>query len=107
MAFSRLQELAAAQNSNNLSDVISVYIERKINDDLHFAAGLIEFGGAECTLVLASLMPLRQRREGQGGRAPLRGQGAEPLAGVLLPGLMFPVDKLPFTSGIRRLLRSP
>ncbi|GJR37663.1 hypothetical protein Tco_1213347 [Tanacetum coccineum] len=40
MAFPRLQELAAAQNSNNLSDAISVYIERKINDDLHFAAGL-------------------------------------------------------------------
>ncbi|GJW16492.1 ribonuclease H-like domain-containing protein [Tanacetum coccineum] len=40
MAFPCLQELAAAQNSNNLSDAISVYIERKINDDLHFAAGL-------------------------------------------------------------------
>ncbi|GJZ74204.1 hypothetical protein Tco_0638350 [Tanacetum coccineum] len=40
MAFPRLQELAAAQNSNNLTDAMSVYIERKINDDLHFAAGL-------------------------------------------------------------------
>nr|GEU51077.1 hypothetical protein [Tanacetum cinerariifolium] len=40
MSFPHLQELAAAQNSNNLSDAISVYIERKINDDLHFAAGL-------------------------------------------------------------------
>ncbi|GKB38521.1 hypothetical protein Tco_0883463 [Tanacetum coccineum] len=40
MAFPRLQELAAAQNSNNLSDAISIYIERKINDDLHFVAGL-------------------------------------------------------------------
>ncbi|GJW02955.1 hypothetical protein Tco_1561811 [Tanacetum coccineum] len=40
MAFSRLQELAAVQNSNNLTDAMSVYIERKINDDLHFAAGL-------------------------------------------------------------------
>ncbi|GJW01002.1 hypothetical protein Tco_1556253 [Tanacetum coccineum] len=40
MAFPRLQELAAAQNSNNLTDAMSVYIERKINEDLHFAAGL-------------------------------------------------------------------
>ncbi|GJT55047.1 hypothetical protein Tco_0990101 [Tanacetum coccineum] len=40
MAFPRLQKLAAAQNSNNLTDAMSVYIERKINDDLHFAAGL-------------------------------------------------------------------
>nr|GEU71655.1 hypothetical protein [Tanacetum cinerariifolium] len=40
MSFPHLQELAAAQNSNNLSDEISVYIERKINDDLYFAAGL-------------------------------------------------------------------
>ncbi|GJT18929.1 hypothetical protein Tco_0877635 [Tanacetum coccineum] len=40
MAFPRLQELAAAQNSNNLTDAMSVYIERKIYDDLYFAAGL-------------------------------------------------------------------
>ncbi|GJU19018.1 hypothetical protein Tco_1146984 [Tanacetum coccineum] len=40
MAFPRLQELAAAQNSNSLTDAMSVYIERKINEDLHFAAGL-------------------------------------------------------------------
>ncbi|GKF16166.1 hypothetical protein Tco_0061084, partial [Tanacetum coccineum] len=40
MAFPRLQELAVAQNSNNLSDAISVSIERKINDDLHFAVEL-------------------------------------------------------------------
>ncbi|GKB05632.1 hypothetical protein Tco_0833827 [Tanacetum coccineum] len=40
MAFPHLQELAAAQNSNNLTDAMSVYIERKINNDLHFAAGL-------------------------------------------------------------------
>ncbi|GKD32729.1 zinc finger, CCHC-type containing protein [Tanacetum coccineum] len=32
-------------------------------------------------------MSSRQRREGQGGRAPLRGQGAEPLAGVPLLAL--------------------
>ncbi|GJW01001.1 hypothetical protein Tco_1556252 [Tanacetum coccineum] len=30
----------SAQNSNNLTDAMSVYIERKINDDLYFAAGL-------------------------------------------------------------------
>ncbi|GJR69487.1 hypothetical protein Tco_0015552 [Tanacetum coccineum] len=41
MAFTRLQELAAAENSNNLTDTMSVYIQRKINDDLQFAAGLI------------------------------------------------------------------
>ncbi|GJS50944.1 hypothetical protein Tco_0624306 [Tanacetum coccineum] len=40
MAFLRLQELAAAQNSNSLTDAMSVYIERKINEDLHFADGL-------------------------------------------------------------------
>ncbi|GJR26997.1 hypothetical protein Tco_1103229 [Tanacetum coccineum] len=40
MAFPRLQELAAAQNSNNLTNAMSIYIERKINDDLHFAARL-------------------------------------------------------------------
>ncbi|GKD88483.1 hypothetical protein Tco_1363990 [Tanacetum coccineum] len=40
MAFPRLQELASAQNSNNLTDTMSIYIERKKNDDLHFAAGL-------------------------------------------------------------------
>ncbi|GKA11036.1 hypothetical protein Tco_0690469 [Tanacetum coccineum] len=40
MAFPRLQELAVAQNSNSLTDAMSVYIERKINEDLHFAAGL-------------------------------------------------------------------
>ncbi|GKA53876.1 hypothetical protein Tco_0747191 [Tanacetum coccineum] len=42
MAFPRLQELAAAQNSNNLTDAMSVYIERKINEDLHFAAGYVQ-----------------------------------------------------------------
>ncbi|GJV73330.1 hypothetical protein Tco_1493325 [Tanacetum coccineum] len=40
MAFLCLQEFAAAQNFNNLSNAISVYIERKINDDLHFASRL-------------------------------------------------------------------
>ncbi|GJU88899.1 hypothetical protein Tco_1301322 [Tanacetum coccineum] len=40
MAFPRLQELAVAQNSNSLTDAMSVYIERKINEDLHFTAGL-------------------------------------------------------------------
>ncbi|GKD15173.1 hypothetical protein Tco_1199580, partial [Tanacetum coccineum] len=40
MAFPRLQELAAMQNSNNLPDIMSVHIQRKINDDLQFAAGL-------------------------------------------------------------------
>ncbi|GJW48991.1 hypothetical protein Tco_0080637 [Tanacetum coccineum] len=40
MAFPRLQELATAQNSNSLIDAVSVYIKRKINEDLHFAAGL-------------------------------------------------------------------
>ncbi|GKC42298.1 hypothetical protein Tco_1060020 [Tanacetum coccineum] len=40
MAFPRLQELAAAQNSNNLTDVMSVYIQRKINDDLQLASQL-------------------------------------------------------------------
>ncbi|GJU28155.1 hypothetical protein Tco_1166776 [Tanacetum coccineum] len=40
MAFPRLQELASAQNSNNLTDTMSIYIERKKNDDLYFAAGL-------------------------------------------------------------------
>ncbi|GJY97769.1 hypothetical protein Tco_0514679 [Tanacetum coccineum] len=43
MAFLSLQELAAAQNSNNLIDAMSVYIQRKINDDLQFAAGLSQF----------------------------------------------------------------
>ncbi|GJS91499.1 hypothetical protein Tco_0774135 [Tanacetum coccineum] len=40
MAFTRLQELAAAQNSNSLTDAMSVYIQRKINEDLYFAARL-------------------------------------------------------------------
>ncbi|GKA53577.1 hypothetical protein Tco_0746892 [Tanacetum coccineum] len=40
MAFPCLQELAAAQNSNSLTDSMSVYIERKINEDLHFIAEL-------------------------------------------------------------------
>nr|GEV79114.1 hypothetical protein [Tanacetum cinerariifolium] len=40
MALPRLQELAEAQNSNSLTDAMSVYIERKINEDLHFAAEL-------------------------------------------------------------------
>ncbi|GJX82553.1 hypothetical protein Tco_0332034 [Tanacetum coccineum] len=40
MAFPRLQELAVAQNSNNLTNAMSVYIKRKINDDLYFSAGL-------------------------------------------------------------------
>ncbi|GKD93568.1 hypothetical protein Tco_1373405, partial [Tanacetum coccineum] len=40
MAFPRLQELAAVQNSNNLTDAMSVYIERKISNDLHFEARL-------------------------------------------------------------------
>ncbi|GKC24702.1 hypothetical protein Tco_1026852 [Tanacetum coccineum] len=40
MAFPRLEELAAAQNSNSLTDAMSVYIERKINEDLYFAVRL-------------------------------------------------------------------
>nr|GEV34580.1 reverse transcriptase domain-containing protein [Tanacetum cinerariifolium] len=40
MALTRLQELVAAQNSNSLTDAVSVYIEMKMNEDLHFAAGL-------------------------------------------------------------------
>ncbi|GJV93581.1 hypothetical protein Tco_1541394 [Tanacetum coccineum] len=40
MAFPRLQELATAENSNNLTDAMSVYIQRKINDDLQFTARL-------------------------------------------------------------------
>ncbi|GKA41723.1 hypothetical protein Tco_0734383 [Tanacetum coccineum] len=40
MALPRLQELAVAQNSNSLTDAMSVYIERKINEDLYFVAGL-------------------------------------------------------------------
>ncbi|GJU09984.1 hypothetical protein Tco_1132380 [Tanacetum coccineum] len=38
--FPRLHELAAAGNSNNLTDVMSVYIQREINADLQFAVGL-------------------------------------------------------------------
>ncbi|GJT53464.1 hypothetical protein Tco_0988518 [Tanacetum coccineum] len=38
--FPRLQELAAARNSNNLNDTMSVYIQREINADLQFAVGL-------------------------------------------------------------------
>ncbi|GJY33936.1 ribonuclease H-like domain-containing protein [Tanacetum coccineum] len=38
--FPRLQELAAAGNSNNLTDAMSVYIQREINADLQFAVGL-------------------------------------------------------------------
>ncbi|GKC30547.1 hypothetical protein Tco_1037841, partial [Tanacetum coccineum] len=40
MAFLRLQELAVAKNSNNLTDVLSVYIQRQIKADLQFAVGL-------------------------------------------------------------------
>nr|GEX90062.1 hypothetical protein [Tanacetum cinerariifolium] len=40
MAFPRLQELAATQNSNSLTDAMPVYIKRKISEDLHFAAEL-------------------------------------------------------------------
>ncbi|GJX61834.1 hypothetical protein Tco_0294734 [Tanacetum coccineum] len=40
MAFPRLQELAAAENSNNLTNAMSVYIQKKINDELQFAVGL-------------------------------------------------------------------
>nr|GEU38283.1 hypothetical protein [Tanacetum cinerariifolium] len=40
MAFPCLQELAAVQNFNSLTDAMSIYIERKINEDLHFAAVL-------------------------------------------------------------------
>ncbi|GJT76603.1 hypothetical protein Tco_1043328 [Tanacetum coccineum] len=40
MAFSRLQELVVAENSNNLTDAMLVYIQRQINVDLQFAAGL-------------------------------------------------------------------
>ncbi|GJV45268.1 hypothetical protein Tco_1429804 [Tanacetum coccineum] len=38
MTFLRLQELAAGQNSNNLTDAMLVYIQRQINNDLQFAA---------------------------------------------------------------------
>ncbi|GJX68785.1 hypothetical protein Tco_0304512 [Tanacetum coccineum] len=38
--FPRLKELEAAGNSNNLTDVMSVYIQREINADLQFAVGL-------------------------------------------------------------------
>ncbi|GJS46771.1 hypothetical protein Tco_0981167 [Tanacetum coccineum] len=38
--FLRLQELASAKNSNTLSDTMSIYIQREINADLHFAVGL-------------------------------------------------------------------
>ncbi|GJR66017.1 hypothetical protein Tco_0012082 [Tanacetum coccineum] len=41
--FSRLQELAAVGNSNNLTDAMSVYIQREINADLQFAVGLSQF----------------------------------------------------------------
>ncbi|GKF81572.1 hypothetical protein Tco_0240174 [Tanacetum coccineum] len=40
MPFLRLQELAAAKNSNNLTDALSVYIQRQINANLQFAVGL-------------------------------------------------------------------
>ncbi|GJV83381.1 hypothetical protein Tco_1523279 [Tanacetum coccineum] len=40
MAFPCLQELVAAQNFNNLTDTMSVDIERKINVDLQFATRL-------------------------------------------------------------------
>ncbi|GKB48881.1 hypothetical protein Tco_0899634 [Tanacetum coccineum] len=55
MAFPHLQELAVAQNSNNLTDAMSVYIERKINDDLHFAAGLSHLWELSQTEVLKML----------------------------------------------------
>ncbi|GJZ67364.1 hypothetical protein Tco_0630604 [Tanacetum coccineum] len=38
--FPRLQELAVAENSNNLIDAMSVYIQKEINADLQFAVGL-------------------------------------------------------------------
>ncbi|GJS92489.1 hypothetical protein Tco_0799457 [Tanacetum coccineum] len=38
--FSRLQEIAAAGNSNILTDTMSVNIEREINADLQFVVGL-------------------------------------------------------------------
>nr|GEX13803.1 hypothetical protein [Tanacetum cinerariifolium] len=37
---SHLSELAAAGNSNNLNDAMSVYTQREINADLQFAVGL-------------------------------------------------------------------
>ncbi|GKG36933.1 hypothetical protein Tco_0447106, partial [Tanacetum coccineum] len=40
MTFPRLQELTTMENSNNLTDTMSVYNQRKINDDLQFAPGL-------------------------------------------------------------------
>ncbi|GJT95127.1 hypothetical protein Tco_1430591 [Tanacetum coccineum] len=40
MAFPCLQELAAAQNFNNLTDAMSVDIQRKINADIQFATRL-------------------------------------------------------------------
>ncbi|GKD25412.1 hypothetical protein Tco_1231626 [Tanacetum coccineum] len=38
--FPRLQEPAAMGNLNNLTDAMSVYIQREINADLQFAVGL-------------------------------------------------------------------
>ncbi|GKG06860.1 hypothetical protein Tco_0329829, partial [Tanacetum coccineum] len=38
--FPRLQELVTTRNSNNLTDIMSVYIQREINADLQFADGL-------------------------------------------------------------------
>ncbi|GKE09951.1 hypothetical protein Tco_1413502 [Tanacetum coccineum] len=38
--FTCLQEIAAVGNSSNLTDVMSVYIQREINEDLQFAVGL-------------------------------------------------------------------
>ncbi|GKG11301.1 hypothetical protein Tco_0342701, partial [Tanacetum coccineum] len=38
--FPHLQELATARNSNNLTDAMSVYIQREINAYLQFAVGL-------------------------------------------------------------------
>ncbi|GJX12363.1 hypothetical protein Tco_0204121 [Tanacetum coccineum] len=55
MAFPCLQELAAAQNSNNLTDAMLVYIERKIIDDLYFAAGLSHLWELSQTEVLKML----------------------------------------------------
>ncbi|GKC76136.1 hypothetical protein Tco_1126910 [Tanacetum coccineum] len=55
--FPRLQELAAMGNSNNLTDAMSVYIQREINADLQFAVGLSQLGplAVQCAEYLKQL----------------------------------------------------
>ncbi|GKB29482.1 hypothetical protein Tco_0868883 [Tanacetum coccineum] len=70
--------------SLNGNDVFSVKSAREVIDK-HINSRLestypTEVRGVECTLVKVSLIPSGQRCGGQGQR-PLRGQGAEALAG--------------------------